>query len=270
MKIVITTDLEGVTGVVDDRQLSDVANPFYRQARAQLMKEVNAAIIGAKEAGATEFIVLDGHGSGFDMALDLDLIEDQNVQFLLGTGGDSFDAIDDSVKAFFMVGQHPKKGPTGCLEHSWADRVFMCTKLCGVEIGEIGLWAAAMGERNIPLALIAGDEQASKEMANLAKNVVGVAVKKAFGRSKALNLHPQKAQELIRRGAAQAIKNLSSISCWKPQPPFVLDLEYSSAAMVAKCRLLDFVKQTGDNALQIHGQTLAEILRRFYFLNRIV
>jgi D-amino peptidase len=270
MKIAIMTDLEGVTGVVDDRQLSDISNPFYRHARSQLIAEVNAAIAGAREAGATEFIVFDGHGSGFDMALDLNLIEDQNVQFLLGTGGHGLDAIDDSVNAFFMIGQHPKKGAVGCLEHSWADRIFMCTRLCGVEIGEIGLYAAVMGERNIPLALIAGDEQASQEMQGLAKNVVGVAVKKAFGRNSALNLHPKKAQELIRKGAAQAIKNLGTISCWRPIPPFELDIEYSSAMMVERYKSLEFVKRIGDNAVQIHGDSLSEILKRFYLLNRIL
>lgn len=270
MKIAIMTDLEGVAGVVCDRQLSDISNPFYRQARAGLMGEVNAAVAGAREAGATEIVILDGHGSGFDMALDLGLIHDHDVNFLLGTGGDFLEVLDNSFNAFFMIGQHPRKAPVGCLEHSWGDRVFMRTTLCGIEVGEIGFYAAVLGERGIPLALVSGDEEAAREMDGLAANVVGVAVKRGYGRSHALTRHPEKACAMIRQAAVQALKNLAHISCWRLKPPFVFDIEYTSAVFAAKCERLDFITRTGDNTLRVQGETLAEVCRRFNFLNHIV
>lgn len=55
MKVYISVDMEGIGGIVEERQVSDTANASaYRQeARELLTGEVNAAVEGALESGAT-------------------------------------------------------------------------------------------------------------------------------------------------------------------------------------------------------------------------
>ena len=74
-----------------------------------------------KEAGATEFLIADGHGTGYDMMLDFDRI-DPDVTFVTGNGN-PMDAVDDSFSAAFIIGQHPKKGVRGSLEHTGSHMV---------------------------------------------------------------------------------------------------------------------------------------------------
>ena len=61
MKIFISADIEGVAGVVVP-QHGAPGNPEYERARRLMTQEVNAAIAGAFEGGATEVLVNDSHG----------------------------------------------------------------------------------------------------------------------------------------------------------------------------------------------------------------
>src|SRR5206468_9088721 len=69
LKVYISADMEGITGVVSADQLSP-ANFEYSKAREWMTAEVLAAIQGAREAGATEFVVSDSHGNGESLLLE--------------------------------------------------------------------------------------------------------------------------------------------------------------------------------------------------------
>ena len=58
------TDLEGVAGVINFDDYCTPKGRYYEVARELLTKEVNAAIERLLEAGADEFLVVDGHGYG--------------------------------------------------------------------------------------------------------------------------------------------------------------------------------------------------------------
>ena len=60
MKVYISTDIEGVSGIVAWEQVLG-STPEYAYGRGLLMDEVNAAIDGASEAGALSFVVNDSH-----------------------------------------------------------------------------------------------------------------------------------------------------------------------------------------------------------------
>ena len=62
MKVLISTDIEGVAGVFHHEQVR-AGNPEYERARLLMTHEANAAIAGAFDAGATEVLVNDSHGS---------------------------------------------------------------------------------------------------------------------------------------------------------------------------------------------------------------
>src|ERR1700748_1565441 len=69
LKVYISADMEGITGVASADQLSP-ASFEYQKAREWMTAEVNAAIQGAREAGATEFVVSDSHGNGESLLLE--------------------------------------------------------------------------------------------------------------------------------------------------------------------------------------------------------
>src|SRR5215471_5576926 len=69
LKVYISADMEGITGVASADQLGPSAFE-YAQARQWMTAEVLAAIQGAREAGATEFVISDSHGNGQSLLID--------------------------------------------------------------------------------------------------------------------------------------------------------------------------------------------------------
>ena len=280
MKIFIVTDLEGVAGISVDQQLNGIDNPYYRKAREFLADEINAAVTGAKEAGATEFLIADGHGSGYDMMLDFDRI-DADVTFVTGKGN-PMDAVDDSFSAAFIIGQHPRKGVRGSLEHTGSHMVNQGMWLNDIEVGEAGLLTSVLGEKNIPLALLTGDEETIKEMIPLANGFVGVAVKRGITRNLCVTLHPATARKMIKDGACRAIQSLSSISPWKLSPPFTLVIKYAASEFAEKYApfglcdtgkentLFPYIARVNENTLRVTAPTLHELYRRYYLMNSVV
>src|SRR5438034_6616184 len=108
MKVMILFDMEGVSGATDFRHTSYAHPTEYAQGRQSLTADVNAAIAGAKAAGATDIVVVDGHGSGNSTGPDV--IEDQllapakvmyrNTPFDIYM--DSYDASFDAIVAVAM------------------------------------------------------------------------------------------------------------------------------------------------------------------------
>ena len=69
MKVYVSADMEGVAGVVDWDQCR-VGAPGHAEGARLLLGEVNAAIAGACEAGASEITVNDAHGLMANLAPD--------------------------------------------------------------------------------------------------------------------------------------------------------------------------------------------------------
>ncbi len=63
MKVHIISDMEGVAGIVKWQQTSG-GDPMYEEGRRLYTEEINAAVRGAKAAGAKEIVVMDCHGAG--------------------------------------------------------------------------------------------------------------------------------------------------------------------------------------------------------------
>ncbi len=69
MKVLIAADMEGVSGVVDWEQVIP-GHAEYDRFRRLMTGDVNAAVRGAVEAGASEVIVTDGHHHNRNLLLD--------------------------------------------------------------------------------------------------------------------------------------------------------------------------------------------------------
>src|SRR5512140_1470510 len=62
-KIYVVTDLEGISGVYKFTQTRETETPLARQAREYFMGDLAAVVRGLRDGGATEILVLDGHGN---------------------------------------------------------------------------------------------------------------------------------------------------------------------------------------------------------------
>jgi len=218
MKLYIMTDLEGVAGVLNFQEWTGPGKPYYPVARELLTTEVNAAVDGFFEGGATEIVVSDGHGPG---AIDVTLL-DSRVDLLRGWGDGPWPlCLDKSFDALAFVGQHAKAGTEYAHLCHTQSIAYLDLTINGVSIGEFGQLAMCASELGVRTIFGSGDEAFAAEARALVPGIETVAVKRgvrsgtgndldeeAYARftAAALHTHPVRARRLIREGALRAIR----------------------------------------------------------------
>ena len=218
MKLHLMTDLEGVAGVLDFEEWTGPGALHYQTARELLTHEVNAAIDGFFEGGATEILVCDGHGPG---AIDVTLL-DSRADLLRGWGDGPWPlCLDSSFDYLAFVGQHAKAGTAyGHLCHTQSLH-YIDLAINGVSIGEFGQLAMCASELGVRTIFGSGDEAFAKEAEALVPGIETVAVKRGIrsGTGEDLNveeytrfinpavhIHPVRARARIRAGAVRAMQ----------------------------------------------------------------
>lgn len=227
MRVYILTDIEGAAGVASFTNDTYEDGRFYLKARSLLTQEVNAAVDGALEAGATEVVVWDGHGPG---AVNPEELHEE-AKLLHGRGSPPKLLLDRGFDAMMFVGQHSMNNvPDGNLAHTYSSRDIDEMRLNAVPIGEFGLRTYLAGFYGIPVVMLTGDEAACREARALVPNIVTVAVKEGITREIALSVSPAKARALIRAGAVEALKRRAQIApVPPPPPPYRLEIRYLRA-----------------------------------------
>jgi D-amino peptidase len=228
VRVYMSVDLEGITGVVGSYQVLQDPGALP-EVRELLLGDVNAAIAGAKEGGATAIVVNENH-SGRDLLLErLDPMAD----VLVGKPKplQTLDRLDSSFDCVFLVGIHAQAGTDGAvLDHTWGVKCVQALRVSGITIGEIGLNALLAGHYGVPVALVTGDVQTVREAESLLGNVVGVAVKEGVSRYAAYCPHPSKAREAIRQGAARAVREAKHIKPFTLPAPMKIEIDYANSA----------------------------------------
>lgn len=204
MKILVSTDIEGVAGVYHHQQVRP-GNPEYERARVLMTQEANAAIAGAFDGGATEVLVNDSHGELRNMPPDLLDPRAQAVQgkprYLSMMAG-----VDQGVDAVCMIGYHSRAQGRGILAHTINSFAFRRIFFNDMEMGEAGIYAALAGEFGVPVVMASGDDIFIQEHRPLLPHVTFVQVKRATGQTSGISLSPTQSCAAIRSGVAQALE----------------------------------------------------------------
>ncbi|MGH7471855.1 MAG: M55 family metallopeptidase, partial [Longimicrobiales bacterium] len=205
LKVFISVDMEGLAGVVTASDVNPTG-PDYAHFRAIMAAETNAAIEGAFRAGATEVLVRDSHGSKQNL-LPADV--DARARLLRGASvgpKNMMEGIDSTFHAVVFIGYHAKAGtPSAILEHTSTGNV-LDISINGVSLPEGGYNALVAGMYGVPVVFVAGDRAVVEQVRGLLGPIDGVAVKEEIGDA-SLGLSPKQAQDEIRKGVEQAIRN---------------------------------------------------------------
>src|SRR5437899_6800549 len=213
LKVMILFDMEGVSGATEFRHTSYAHPTEYAHGRQSLTADVNAAIAGVKAAGATQIVVVDGHGSGNSTGPDV--LEDQllapaKVQYRDKPFDIYMDSYDPSFDAIVAVGMHAGAGNRqGFLSHTYTFEDVEY-KVNGVPFNESMILAMGAARLKIPVVAISGDDQLEKEIRRAMPWVQYAAVKHAVDRSKAEALSRDEASRRIESAARDGITHLAA------------------------------------------------------------
>lgn len=211
MKVFISADLEGISGVFAEEQTTS-GTAQYLGAQEALRADVEAVIEGCLEAGASDIVVVDGHGGGANLAFDglpasVTLISGSPAPLSMMEG------VTADCSAAMLIGYHARAGTQGAvLEHTYTYDVLRVS-VGDNEVGEVALNAAVAGAFGVPVVLVSGDDKVASEAADVIPGVKCAVVKDGLLRTSARLLAPEIARAKLREAAREALSLPS-----KPQP----------------------------------------------------
>ena len=252
MKIYITTDLEGVCGVYRFDQTREYGTPANIEARHLLMGEVNAAVAGAFEGGATRVVVHDGHnGSKSFFPEELD----ERAEMVMGGFNPRDLVLKQGFDAAILLGFHAMSNTEqAVLCHTQSSRTWDNYWINGELAGEIRQSAIILGAFDIPVVMVTGDDKTVKEAKDLlGDTIVTVQVKEGLSREGALMRSPKKARAMIRKGTKKAMKRVSRVKPYKPDFPLTIRWQFLDSGIVENYK--------GD-AKRIDDRTLEKVVEK--------
>lgn len=279
MKIYISADMEGATGVTDVVQTMESRSEYAFGCR-MMAHDVRAAALGALKAGADEILVNDAHGRKINIDIAA-LGGNGAVRLLSGTPKPlgMMEGLDESFDGVFFIGYHAMAGTPGAvLDHTVSGRTVYSVSLNGREVGELGLNAAVASELGVPVALVEGDDALEREVRELlGEDAVYACVKKAKGRYAADCLvpggeppvsavpgAPVNAFELIRSKAEEAVRLIADGRA--PQMnmgtgAFELRITFHTTAQCDAACQIPLLKRIGGRTVELRGTGMAEMRR---------
>jgi D-amino peptidase len=205
IKIYIETDLEGVSGVYKFAQTREKGSPENIKACEYFMGDLAAVIHGLRDGGATEILVVDGHGN---QAMIPELMV-AGAKYITGQPrpDDNHWSMDSTYSGFVMFGFHAMNGtPDGVLCHTQSSMTENKYWYNGVESGELAQSASVAGYYGIPPILVTGDEATCREARKFfGREVVTVATKRGLAREAAVLYPFEETRKALYEGAKKAI-----------------------------------------------------------------
>jgi D-amino peptidase len=228
-RIFIVTDMEGVGGVNNPDEQLLPGQRRYEETRRLLTGEVNAAVAGALDAGASQVVIWDGHDSSRSIAIDEIHPKAQLIQG--EPESPDYYLSEKLYDGIMFVGQHAMAGAKGgVLAHSQSFTV-QNIFLNGKPVGEIGQVAAIAGYFDIPVIMLSGDQAACDEMRALQPNAETVAVKRLAGKKGAtISLSHAEARTKIQAAARAAVTRIREYKPWKIEGPVEMTFEFYPGA----------------------------------------
>lgn len=263
MKVFISCDMEGISGLVHWDETMRKGAEDYQRARRLMTADANAAAVGALDGGAAEVLVNDSHGGMRNI-----LVEDLDERLRLISGSGKYLSMVEGVAGCdvaMFVGYHSMALSSGVMNHTYTGSVVEY-RICGRVLGECGMNAYLAGQFGVPVVLVTGDREAASEARELIPDVRTVVVKEPVNSLAANLLHPARARAQIREAAAAAVAQ--AIRSGAPpalaaDPPVRLELRLARSEQAAAAALLPRAERLDATTVAYDGADYLECFRAF-------
>lgn len=265
LKIFISIDMEGLTGVVTDAQLGP-SGFEYERFRRFMTDELLATIEAAREAGATEFLVADSHGNGQNVLIER-LPDDIQIVRAWPRPLAMMQGIDESFDGAIFIGYHASTTNTeGVRAHTMSSSNITDVKLNGISMPEAGINAAIAGHFGVPVIMISGDDAIVEEARAIIGDMEGAVVKWANSFHSARTMTPAAGAALIREKVKAAVGRISDFKPYRLEGPITFDLSLKHYRPVEMLGYLPIVERINSHTIRFVGADMLEVSRFFQFV----
>ena len=267
MKIYISSDMEGSTGVVSAAQV-DCTKPQYAFGRAMQAADVAAAVKAALDSGAECVVVNDSHCT----MTNLD-IAGFGGEVRLITGAPKLLGMVEGARgcdAAIFLGYHAMAGTEkAVLDHTFDQHTIYGLAINGRKMGETGVNALLCGALGVPVIMVSGDDALCLEAGSLlGRQLETCSVKEGLGRAAALCLTPESSAELIRSGVKRAVERLKKgeFAPFTPAAPDLLEVTLMNTLQTDAASLVPGAVRTAARTLRFETEDALELRRFLYSL----
>jgi D-amino peptidase len=249
MKVFISADMEGISGVATNQQLKTPGE--YQRFRKMMTADVNAAVEGAFNGGAVEVVVADGHGNMSNI-----LIEDLDRRARLVSGNNrvmcQLEGLDETFDGILFVGHHGREGGSekAVISHTLAGICVNEMKINGHVVGETEMNTYVAGAFGVPPLFISGDDAYIAEVLETLPAVETAVTKRAVDRFAAELIHPEEAQKIIREKAEAAVRNASNQQPVSLEGPITFEIQFKGSQQAMMTTTIPSVEMTGPKSIR--------------------
>lgn len=261
MKILISADMEGATGVTWPADCEPGTEQWQR-CRGMFTSDVNAAIAGLFDGGATEVLVNEAHSTMRNLLLEeLDerasMITGRHKELSMIEGVQTGD-----VDGIVFLGYHCGAGDDGVLAHTYLPNAITGVWLDGEPASEGRLNAAVVAEYGTPVILVTGDDRACEDAESYAPFARTVAVKDHVSRYAARCRPPARTAADIREASERSMTLAGRIDPVDPAPKS-MEIEVDSAQLAQAAAIVPGVTRTGALRVRYTSPDAYEMIRAF-------
>lgn len=246
MKIFISVDIEGITGVTNWSETS-LGNHDYSQFAEQMTKEAVAACEGAIAMGAKEILIKDAH----DSARNIDITKIPRCAKLsrgwTSTPDSMVAGLDETFDAAIFIGYHSGAGYDGSpLAHTMnTNNNYM--KVNGELASEFVINSYLAANHGVPVVFLSGDKMLCETAKKFNKNIETVAVKEGLGGA-TISINPDLSCDLIKEGVKNALKHISACKIDIPDK-FEVEINYKEHNSAKRASYFPGVRQIGTHSV---------------------
>ncbi|HUC26175.1 MAG TPA: M55 family metallopeptidase [Streptosporangiaceae bacterium] len=261
MKILISADMEGTTGVTWPADVEPGTEQWQR-CRAMFTSDVNAAVAGFFDGGATEVLINEAHATMRNLLLES---LDERAAMLTGRHKDltMVEGIQHGdVDGVAFVGYHAGAGTEGVLAHTYLANSITSVVVNGEPASEGWLNARVAEQYGVPVILITGDDRTCSDAASYAPTAETVAVKQCVSRYAAICTPPAATARAIAAAAAKA----TALAVRQPRAEpslFRVSVEVDAAQLALAAAIVPGVERTGVRTVEYQATTASEMIRCF-------
>lgn len=259
MKLFISCDMEGISGITDPTYINP-SDVNYERGRQFIMNDLNAVIEAAVEAGANEILVADSHNTFNNILLEQ---LHPKAKLLCGTprNDSMMEGLNSTFDAAFFIGYHARHGSPGVLSHTMSS-VIKNMYINGQVVGEFGFNAIYAGLCGVPVCLVSGDDQIAKEAEQLIPGIRTAIVKQAVSRTSAICLSLEGSRSELSQKTKEALTNRHSISPLTTERPLQCKIEFAHAGQAEMASIIPGATyHTGSTEVSYQAQDQYEMYR---------
>ena len=261
MRILISADMEGATGVTWPADCEPGA-PEWQRCRPLFTSDVNAAIAGFFDGGATEVLVNEAHSTMRNL-----LLEDLDSRATMITGRHKEMTMVEGIQrgvvdGVAFLGYHTAAGTEGVLSHTYIPGSLTNVSVNGAVGSEGLLNAHVAAEYGVPVLLVTGDDRTCVDAQGYAPQARGVAVKDYVARYTADCRPPARTYAQIKQAATDSM-TMAGQQDPAPGGPYTVEVEMDATQLAEAATVVPTVERTGPRTVAFTSTDAYDMIRCF-------